>query len=273
MKGIDVIIPVHVYNDEVSALLKRCLVSINEMAENSNKYNVDIDVYIVGTPEVQKDIISSIETPDSFHSFGVFENKTNKYDFCSQVNYAVNNLCENEYFMVVEFDDMTTKKWVTMAIPYIEKQKKCPVFLPLVEVYDNEKPTMPIHYINEIGWSSSFTENELGVLTTDLLKDYCNFNITGAIIRKTDFVKAGGFKSSIKLSFGYELLLRMSNLYKNVFVVPKVGYYHFVNRKDSLTEEYHKTMSQKEGAWWIQLATQEYQYTKDRNKEYIPDEE
>ena len=46
-----------------------------------------------------------------------------------------------------------------------------------------------IHYINEIGWSSSFTENELGSLNVDVLQDYCNFNITGAIIKKNEFIK------------------------------------------------------------------------------------
>ena len=62
-------------------------------------------------------------------------------------------------------------------------------------------------------------------------------------------------------------------MFDEIFVVPKVGYYHFINRDDSLTSEYHKTMSQEEGAWWIQLATEEYQYRKDRNKIYTPNKD
>jgi hypothetical protein len=173
--------------------------------------------------------------------------------------------------MIVEFDDMVTPKWINMCLPYINNRTKCPLFLPLVETYDIKNPSIPINYINEIAWSSSFTENELGVLTESALLDYCNFNLTAAIIKKNEFIKSGGLKPSIKLSFGYELLLRLAHLYQEVFVVPKVGYFHFVNRENSLTNEYHKTMDQEEGSWWIKLATEEYLFKKDRNKVYSPD--
>jgi hypothetical protein len=203
----------------------------------------------------------------------VTENNSGEYDFCSQVNFAVNNVCKNDYFMIVEFDDMVTPKWLNMVKPYIETREKCPVFLPLVETYDIKKPTTPLYYINEIGWSSSFVEEELGSLNKTLLLDYCNFNITGAVIRRNDFIKSGCLKPSIKLSFGYELLLRFANLFKEVFVVPKVGYFHFVNREGSLTSRYHNEMTQEEGSWWIKLATEEYQYKKDRKKIYTPDKD
>jgi hypothetical protein len=173
--------------------------------------------------------------------------------------------------MVVEFDDMVTEKWLKMAQSYITSMPKCPVFMPLTEVYDIKNPTKPLHYLNEVGWSSMFTETELGVITNSLLHDFCNFNLTGAIIRKNEFIRSGGYKTSIKVSFNYELLLRLTNLYESVFVVPKVGYYHFVNRDDSLTNEYKETIDKEEGAWWIKLATEEYQYIKDRKKTYNPD--
>lgn len=271
MKGIDIIIPVHKYNEEVSFLLKRCLESIKKMSEHTKKNNIKLDIQIVGCEELDSDVIYNlIEWTTDFNSFNVTKNDTGMLDFCSQINYAVNNVCKNDYFMIVEFDDMVTPKWINMCLPYINNRTKCPLFLPLVETYDIKSPSIPINYINEIAWSSSFTENELGVLTNSNLMDYCNFNITGAIFKKNAFIKCGGLKSSIKLSFGYELLLRITNMFDEIFVVPKVGYYHFINRDDSLTSEYHKTMSQEEGAWWIQLATEEYQYRKDRNKIYTP---
>ena len=177
--------------------------------------------------------------------------------------------------MIVEFDDIVNEKWLNMAKPYIETRKNCSMFLPLIEVYDINNQKIPVSYMNEIGWSSSFVENELGSLNNTLLMDYCNFNLTGSIIKKSDFVKAGGLKPSIKLSFGYELMLRITNMFNEIFVVPKIGYFHFINREDSLTSEYHNTMSQEEGAWWIKLATQEFHFKKDRNKTYskISDEE
>ena len=273
MKGIDVIIPVHKYNDNVEALLKRCLTSVKEMAMNAKDADIKTDVILVGPSLPSEDIMKIIDWTDNFASFNVVDNNTDKIDFCSQINFAVKEYCSNDYFMVVEYDDMVTPKWINMALPYIQDRKKCSLFLPLVEVYDLATPDIPRYYINEIGWSSSFVENELGSLNCEQLKDYCNFNITGAIIKKNEYLKAGGLKPSIKLSFGYELLLRMANLYSEVYVVPKVGYYHFVNREDSLTTEYHKTMSQEEGSWWIKLALQEFHFKKDRNKTYSPNEQ
>lgn len=273
MNGIDIIIPVHKYNEEVSNLLQRCLESVKDMALVSKENSVDTNVIIVGPSLPTDDIMGLITWTTEFANFKVVDNQNKDVSFCSQVNYVVDNVCENEYFMVVEFDDIVTSKWVNMALPYIELRPKCPLFLPLVEIYDINNPNTPLHYMNEIGWSSAFAEKELGSLNNDALQDYCNFNFTGAIIRRNDFIKVGALKPSIKLSFGYELLLRFTHLYGEIFVVPKVGYFHFVNREDSLTSEYHRTMSQEEGSWWIKLALEEYKYKKDRQKTYSPDEE
>lgn len=271
MKGIDIIIPVHKYNTEVSELLKRCLESVQAMALVNKEANINTDIIVVGPTLPSYDIMNLIEWKDEFTSFNVIDNTNNAFDFCSQVNYAVETGCKNDYFIVVEFDDMVTPKWVKMALPYIESRPKCPLFLPLIEVYDINKPSTPLHYINELGWSSAFAENELGSLSNSALQDYCNFNFTGAIVKRNEFIKAGLLKPSIKLSFGYELLLRLAHLNDEIYVIPKVGYFHFVNREDSLTSEYHRTMTQEEGSWWIKLAIEEYQYRKDRKKTYSPD--
>jgi hypothetical protein len=279
MKGLDVIIPVHEYHDNVKALLTRCLHSLKDMAVET-KNHINIDVYIVGPESLPSDEILNLITLDNeFNSLNVVINDGD-LDFCSQVNLVTTNECKNEYFMIVEYDDAVMPKWLNMVSPYISKREKCPMFLPLVETYDIKNATKPLYYINEIGWSSSFSDKELGCLSTETLLDFCNFNITGAIINRNKFNKAGGLKPSIKLSFGYELMLRLSHLYKtsqstdgDLFVVPKVGYFHFVNREDSLTSEYYKNMSKEEGSWWIKLATEEYTYKKDRKKVYTPDKE
>jgi hypothetical protein len=273
MKGIDIIIPVHKYNKDISVLLSRCVSSVNDMSKETLKSNINVDVHVVIEPTLPVDEIMSMANLECVTSFNVHENISGEYDFCSQVNFAVNNVCKNDYFMIVEFDDMVTTKWINMALPYIEEREKCPIFMPLVEVYDINNPTKPLHYVNEIGWSSAFSDSELGSLNKNSLLDYCNFNVTGSIIKRSDFIKSGCLKPSIKLSFAYELLLRFTNLYNEVYVVPKVGYFHFVNRNDSLSSEYHENMTQEEGAWWIKLATEEYQYKKDRKKVYTPVEE
>lgn len=272
MKKVDIVIPVHKYDEDVKALLTRCLTSVKAMAEVSKGANIRTDLSIVGPALPGEDIKKLIDWTDEFASFNIIDNTTGENDFCSQVNFAVTEKCQNDYFMVVEYDDMVTPKWLTMAAPYVEKRKKVSVFLPLVELYDITNTEMPQGYVNELAWSSSFAQNELGELDLEALKEYCNFNLTGAIIRRNEFIKAGALKPSIKLSFNYELLMRMANLYGTIFVIPKVGYYHFIGRPDSLTNSYHSTMSQKEGAWWISLANQEYHFKKDRKKEYSPEE-
>lgn len=274
MKGIDIIIPVHKYDAEVSELLKRCLSSVQEMAKVNKTIEVNTDVFVVGPSTLPyEEIMNLVDWKEEFDSFNVIENESGEFDFCSQVNYVVTKSCNNDYFIVVEYDDMVTDKWVKMAVSYIEARPKCPMFLPLNEIYDIKNPTIPLHYMNEIAWSSSFTDKELGSLSVGILEDYYNFNITGAIVKKNDFIKAGRLKPSIKIAFGYELLLRLAHLYEEVFVIPKVGYFHFVNRNDSLTDEYRKTITSEEGMWWIKLATEEYQYIKDRKKVYSPDKQ
>ena len=264
MRGIDIIVPVHKINEEVNSLLKHCLTSINDMALFSN--DITVDVNLVVAPDLEIDLEEFTHENIAFN-LKLVENTTGNVDFCSQVNYGVRE-CKNDYFMIVEFDDVVNEKWLNMAKPYVESRKKCSMFLPLIEVYDINNQKIPVSYCNEIGWSSSFVENELGSLDNTLLMDYYNFNLTGSIIKRNDFVKAGGLKPSIKLSFGYELMLRLTNMFSEVFVVPKIGYFHFINREDSLTSEYHNTMTQEEGAWWIKLATQEFLFKKDRNKTY-----
>jgi hypothetical protein len=53
-----------------------------------------------------------------------------------------------------------------------------------------------------------------------------------------------------------------------VFVIPKVGYFHLVNRNGSLADDYAKNMSDRESEFWVELARKEYLYKTDRKKTY-----
>lgn len=70
----------------------------------------------------------------------------------------------------------------------------------------------------------------------------------------------------MKLVFWYEFLLRALYKEKRIFVIPKIGYYHYVNREGSITSEYAKNMSVKEADWWIDLAAKEMYFPQDRKK-------
>ena len=72
----------------------------------------------------------------------------------------------------------------------------------------------------------------------------------------------------MKVSFWYEFLLRAAYKGKKMFVIPKVGYRHFVGREDSLSYQYGNNMSEVELNWWIDLAKKEYFFPHDRNKTY-----
>ena len=72
------------------------------------------------------------------------------------------------------------------------------------------------------------------------------------------------FKPSIKVAFNYEFLLRLTKKELKVYVVPKEGYIHVIGRKDSLTDEYNKTLSREEIKKWFDLAKTEYAFTEDR---------
>ena len=59
-----------------------------------------------------------------------------------------------------------------------------------------------------------------------------------------------------------------ANKKKDVFVIPKVGYFHLVNRNGSLATDYAQNMSDRESEFWVELARKEYLYKTDRKKTY-----
>ena len=113
--------------------------------------------------------------------------------------------------------------------------------------------------------------NEMGVIDEDTLQSYYDFSVCGGVFRTDDFIEIGMLKPSIKLSFWYEFLLRATSKNLKIFVIPKNGCYHLVEREGSLLEQY-KDMDRKERSWWIKLANKEYYFDKERKTsyEYVP---
>ena len=164
--------------------------------------------------------------------------------------------------------DGSSRQWnVENVEKYIEYDtENVSGFLPLTEVVDYDKNEV-IGYSNEAIWASSFSE-ELGYFDLQSAQDYLNFNTSGAVFKKDDFIAIGKLKESMKLVFWFEYILRSLHENKRLFVIPKIGYYHFVGRKDCLSETYAKEISEKEAEWWIDLAKKEFFFKKDRNKVY-----
>ena len=102
--------------------------------------------------------------------------------------------------------------------------------------------------------------------------EYFDFYLTGGVYRTSDWIECGGLKPSIKLTFWYEYLLRATNKGQKVYVIPKLGYKHYLNRPQSLLDIYTHTVDEKESKWWYDLSKEEFIHKEDRNKTYDPNE-
>lgn len=255
MTQITTIIPVHKFDDEVKTLLETSVKSFVETSKNNPS-----DLMFVGPKEVL-DKIKAL----NLHEAEYVENE--EAWFSAQINAAAKKV-KSDYFAILEYDDEFTPIWFDNVVKYINTGDDISVYLPLTEVFDfQHKAEGPIGYVNEAVWASSFSE-KLGYFDSECLQDYLIFNTTGGVFKTKDFIEVGGLKESMKLSFWYEFLLRAINKKKNVFVIPKVGYFHAVNRNGSLATEYAQTMSDRESEYWVELARKEYLYKTDRKKTY-----
>jgi hypothetical protein len=91
--------------------------------------------------------------------------------------------------------------------------------MPIIVDVDNQNQF--VGFTNEAVWAASFSD-ELGILDNNALLTYQNFNTDGMVIRKS-VMRNGGFKPSIKLTFIYEFLLRMTFKDVKVMVILDLG--------------------------------------------------
>lgn len=260
MKQITTVIPINKYDDTVKAMLEMAVKSFIETSKNN-----PAALMFVGP----KDVLAKVSEDGiakGVKDGAIYVENDNPW-FSAQINAAA-KVITTDYFSILEYDDEYTPIWFDNVVKYIETGDDISVYLPLTEVFDaDHKEQGPVGYVNEAVWASSFSER-LGYFDNECLQDYLIFNTTGGVFRTKDFIEVGGLKESMKLSFWYEFLLRAINKKKNVFVIPKVGYFHIVNRKDSLAMDYAENMSDRESEFWVELARKEYLYKTDRKKTY-----
>ena len=94
------------------------------------------------------------------------------------------------------------------------------------------------------------------------------------VIKKDTFVDFGGFKPSIKLTFVYELFLRLTYNSVKIMSIPRLGYKHINLRQGSIFWNYKNgdtTLSENEVKFWINSAKKEYFFVEDRNIKYEPE--
>ena len=254
MKDLVVIIPIHEVGGNLE-LLKRAVASVPE----------DVKIVLSTVKDVREQEFDGIEREVEF----LFSESCN---FCDLVNFAVDNISE-KWFSILEFDDEYTSIWLDNVKKYIEYKPDTSVFMVLEDIVDF-KDGKYISFGNEAPLAAAFS-NELGYIDNESLQNYFNFYMTGSVFNTDDWKAVGGLKPPMKVTFWYEWLLRTTNKGNKVYVIPKVGYTHRLNRGGSITETYKNTLSPDEIDGWFEIAKREYFFhpSVDRNYESVKSDE
>lgn len=199
----------------------------------------------------------------------------NKYEFIGEANYSSQvNLgvtkSTGEWVSFFEFDDEYSPIWFSNVKKYSNYYPEVKGFLPVVVDIDDK--SVFAGFTNEATFAANFTQ-EIGYLTNDVLLEYQNFQSAGAAFKKSAIEDFGGFKPSMKLTFIYEFLLRMTYNSVSIMTIPKIGYKHMNLREGSIFWNYKNgtdKMLEDEVKFWINTAKKEHFFSTDRSIKYEP---
>ena len=260
--NITVIIPVHEFNEKVSTMLDKAIESVQKQ-ENVNVLPQIVVVY-AATIENELGLYQQgllTKYPNGINILFIKNEGDTNYQ--SQVNLAVESTT-TDYFSVLEFDDEFGTTYFRNAVKYVESYPEIDVFLTMmIEVNEQNQG---IKLTNETVWAQQFVgENgEMGYLNANALKQYTDFKLSGAVIKKSEFINIGRYKSNIKLTFMYEFLLRALNNACKVYSIPKIGYKHLATREGSIMDDFSKNMPMDERKFWFDTASKEANFITDR---------
>ena len=260
-KNITVILPVHDVSGDFDKWFKKAVVSIEQSQVKPGK----VMVVCADNSEV-KSYMDKWEQPKDINIEVVYNNGDTSY--CGQINYGVEST-NSEYFSILEYDDEYSNIWFKQFDAYVPHFEDVDIFLPLV--VDTDQQGQFMGFTNEALWAMGFSE-EVGYLDNTTLLKYQNFQVSGMVMRVDKFEEIGGMKSSMKLTFNYEFLLRASYNDTLIMTIPKVGYKHTNQRDNSLFWDYKNNpefkLEQDEAKFWIDTAKKEYFFSTDREVVY-----
>lgn len=191
-------------------------------------------------------------------------------NYCSQINYGVEN-SDSKWVSFFEFDDEYSNIWFKNVKLYSDSYPDVDAFLPIV--VDIDSKGLFAGFTNEATFAANFSQ-EMGILTNDTLHSYQNFQSSGMVIKREVFENNGKFKPSIKLTFVYELMLRLTNNNVRIMTIPRIGYKHLNLREGSIFWNYKNgsnIMTPEEIKFWIESAKKEYFFTVDRDIKFEPE--
>jgi glycosyltransferase involved in cell wall biosynthesis len=190
--------------------------------------------------------------------------------YASQVNYGIEN-AKGTWVSLFEFDDEYSSIWFKNVQKYVESFPEVQMFLPVV--VETDEKGLFAGFTNEATFAANFSQ-EMGILTNDTLQEYQNFQTAGSVFKKSIIEDFGGFKPSVKLTFIYEFLLRLTYNSVSIMTIPRLGYKHVNLREGSIFWNYKfggDKMIEDEVKFWIQTAKREYFFTDDRAIKYQSD--
>ena len=188
-------------------------------------------------------------------------------NYAEQVNYGIKK-AKGTWISLFEFDDEYASIWFKNVETYIGAYPEIQMFLPVV-VETDEKGVFA-GFTNEATFAANFTQ-EMGYLNNETLLDYQNFQTAGMVVKKSVLDNFGGFKPSIKLTFVYEFLLRLTYNSVSIMTIPRLGYKHTNMREGSIFWNYKNggdRMIDDEVKFWVQTAKKEYFFKEDRTIKY-----
>ena len=191
-------------------------------------------------------------------------NHTESTSFANQMNMGV-KACKTKWFSFLEQDDEYSKIWIKNVINYRKVYDNITLFLPII--VDVDKTDTFIGLSNQAVWAHTFSD-EMGILDNESLQLNQNFNFDGMVMLKDVYNEFGGIKESMKLTFMYEFLLRMTFNSHNAMIIPKLGYKHLNLREGGLFDKYRGELSPEESTWWLEIAKKEYYHVNDRGTQY-----
>lgn len=253
---ITVIIPVHEITEITEKLFANAIKSVADQF-------VRPDAVIVVAPTNLIEFMSAFDFGDIKDIVTIVENK-GLTDFASQINLGVSEV-KTTWFSLLEYDDEFSKIWIKNADEYKDIYTDVNMFLPIIVDVDDKGGFLGL--TNEAVWAAEFSD-EMGILDNSALLAYQNFNFDGMVMKKETYEEMGGIKASMKLTFIYEFLLRLTYFSTRIMIIPRFGYKHVNQRNGSLFHNYRTELTPDEARWWMSLAKKEYFHQDDRKITY-----
>ena len=254
--NITYILPIHEYNENVKGYLDKLLPTVKESSQN-----VKDKLFIVGPKQTTTNVKGLAEGYGIQNVTLIDNDETNLF---TQINKGVMK-CTSKYFCILEYDDVLRPFWPVAAEPYMKENSEASIFMPIVRLYDEKNKVTS--FSNEVAWAISFTEN-MGQIDLKMMENYMDYTLSGALIKTEAFISAGMLKPSLSIAAVYEFLMRMAYKGNKIFVVPKCGYVHTINREGSFYKTETSKITQDEAMFYIKTAKQEYFFDNDRNIKY-----